>query len=87
LPFKSGAVEKDDVCEKDVGAIDIIEASMAEDGNELRTLRNLMADDAVLPPPPPPPLSFDEQVMRRTDERRIDCIPDDFATVARIMVL
>ena len=45
-----------------------------------------MGDDDTMTPPPPPLMSFDEHVMRRTDERRIECIPNDFAEVVRIMI-
>lgn len=54
LAFKSGAVENENVWEKDVGdvAIEGIETSRAAAvGNELlRALRNLMDDDTPAPP-------------------------------------
>ena len=83
LPFKSGAVENEHGCgnDEDAGATDRI--AIAEVGNELETLRNLIDDDTQ----PPLLLSLEEQhEMRRSEERRIDCMLND-DTVILILFL
>lgn len=83
LPFKSGAVENEHGCgnDEDAGATDRI--VIAEVGNELETLRNLIDDDTQ----PPLLLSLEEQhEMRRSEERRIDCMLND-DTVILILFL
>lgn len=54
LPFKSGAVENEQLWEEgtNAGVLDRNASPMAAAGNELRTLRNLMDDgDDTLPRP------------------------------------